>query len=155
VRNVVKDLTAEISEKVPLRVARARVCAKFRPVVWGDGARKVRWMARSQRPVALLSEATGDRIQSSVRYREVIGPLGLMYEARSVCTMGGELWGAIDLARERGRPDFSAREVMLLRRIAPHLGAGLKAAVLRSQASAETNSDGALGVLILDNRGRV
>lgn len=78
-----------------------------------------RWMARSQRPVALLSEATGDRIQSSVRYREVIGPLGLMYEARSVCTMGGELWGAIDLARERGRPDFSAREVMLLRRIAP------------------------------------
>lgn len=42
-RNVVKDLTAEISEKVPLRVARARVCAKFRPVVWGDGARKVRF----------------------------------------------------------------------------------------------------------------
>jgi hypothetical protein len=28
VRNVVKDLTAEISEKVPLTVARARVCAK-------------------------------------------------------------------------------------------------------------------------------
>ena len=27
-RNVVKDLTAEISEKVPLTVARARVCAK-------------------------------------------------------------------------------------------------------------------------------
>ena len=50
-----------------------------------------RWMARSRRPVALLSEATGDRIQSSVRYREVIGPLGLMYEARSVSTVGGEL----------------------------------------------------------------
>ena len=114
-----------------------------------------RWMARSRRPVSLLSEATGDRIQSSVRYREVIGPLGLMYEARSVSTMGGELWGAIDLAREHGRPDFSAREVTLLRRIAPHLGAGLKAAILRSQASAETNSDRALGVLILDNRGRV
>jgi hypothetical protein len=76
-------------------------------------------MARSRRPVSLLSEATGDRIQSSVRYREVIGPLGLMYEARSVSTMGGELWGAIDLAREHGRPDFSAREVTLLRRIAP------------------------------------
>ena len=114
-----------------------------------------RWMARSRRPVALLSETTGDRIQSSVRYREVIGPLGLMYEVRSVSTMGGELWGAIDLAREHGRPDFSAREVTLLRRIAPHLGAGLKAAVLRSQASAETNSDGAPEVLILDNRGRV
>jgi DNA-binding CsgD family transcriptional regulator len=61
----------------------------------------------------------------------------------------------VDLAREHGRPDFSAREVTLLRRIAPHLGAGLKAAVLRSQASTETNSDRALGVLILDNRGRV
>jgi DNA-binding CsgD family transcriptional regulator len=114
-----------------------------------------RWLARSRHPVALLSEATGDSIQSSVRYREVIGPLGLMYEARSVSTMGGDLWGAMDLAREHGRPDFSAREVTLLRRIAPHLGAGLKAAVLRSQASAEANSDRALGVLMLDSRGRV
>jgi hypothetical protein len=35
---------------------------------------------------------------------------------------------------------FSGREVTLLRRIAPHLGAGLKAAVLRSRVSAETNS---------------
>ncbi len=115
-----------------------------------------RWLARSRRPVALLSEATADRIQSSVRYREVLGPLGLMYEARSVSTMGGELWGGIDLAREHRSPDFSAREVTLLRRIAPHLGAALRAAALRSQASVEADGgDGALGVLMLDNRGRV
>ena len=41
--NVVKDLTAEISEKVPLTVASARVCAKFRPVVGSDGARQARF----------------------------------------------------------------------------------------------------------------
>jgi hypothetical protein len=41
--NVVKDLTAEISEKVPLTVASARVYAKFRPVVWSDDARQARF----------------------------------------------------------------------------------------------------------------
>jgi DNA-binding CsgD family transcriptional regulator len=54
-----------------------------------------------------------------------------------------------------GRPDFSPREVALMRRIAPHVGAGLKAAALRSQASPEDNGDGAPGVLVLDWRGWV
>jgi DNA-binding CsgD family transcriptional regulator len=57
--------------------------------------------------------------------------------------------------RERGHSDFEAREVRLFRRVAPHLGAGLKAAVLRSQAPPEKGGDGIPGVLILDNRGRV
>ncbi len=50
-----------------------------------------------------------------------------------------------------------------MRRIAPHLGAGFKAAALRSQASSEDYGDdaavrateGATGVLVLDRRGRV
>jgi DNA-binding CsgD family transcriptional regulator len=65
------------------------------------------------------------------------------------------LCGSICAVRERGGPDFNPREVALLRRIAPHLGAGLKAAVLRSQASLEANGDGVPGVLILDHQGEV
>ena len=82
-------------------------------------------------------------------------PLGYGYELRGVFTAGSELWGAIDARRERGRPDFEPREVRLFRRVVPHLGAGLKAAVLRSQVPPEKNGDGTLGVIVLDQQGRV
>jgi DNA-binding CsgD family transcriptional regulator len=112
-------------------------------------------MTKSRRPVALLSEATDGRLERSLRYREFMEPLGYDHELRSVFTAGKELWGAVDVRRERGRPDFEPREVRLFRRVAPHLGAGLKAAVLRSQAPAGKGGDGTPGVLVLDNRGRV
>jgi DNA-binding CsgD family transcriptional regulator len=59
------------------------------------------------------------------------------------------------MIREKGRPDFDTREVALLQRIVPHLGTGLKAALLRTQASAEPQGESAPGVLVLDDRGRV
>ena len=94
-------------------------------------------------------------LSGSLRYRELMEPLGYGHELRSVFTAGKELWGAIDVRRERGRPDFEPREARTFRRVAPHLGAGLKAAVLRSQAPPEKGGDGIPGVLVLDNRGRV
>ena len=112
-------------------------------------------IARSRRQVILVSEATGGRIERALRYREFTGPLGLGYELRGVSTAGQELWGGLDLSRERGRPDFDAREVALVRRITPHLGAGLKAAVLRSQATSEPNGEGVAAMLVLDHQGRV
>ncbi len=69
---------------------------------------------------------------------------------------GRKRWGGIELTRESGDPDFDAREVGLLRRVAPHLGAGLRASTLLSEAPlAEANGDGAPGVLVLDHRGRL
>jgi DNA-binding CsgD family transcriptional regulator len=59
------------------------------------------------------------------------------------------------MIRERGDPDFDARELGLLRRVVPHLGTGLRASALLSQAPlAESNEDGP-GVLVLDHRWRV
>jgi DNA-binding CsgD family transcriptional regulator len=104
------------------------------------------------RPVALLSEVTGGKLERSLRYREHTGPLGLHYELRGACIVGKERWGGVDLTRERGRPDFDDREVALLSRLAPHLGAGLRAAVLLSQAHLEAPEDGVPGVLVLDRR---
>jgi DNA-binding CsgD family transcriptional regulator len=120
-----------------------------------DDVLEFNWMARSRHPVALLSEATAANLERSLHWRESLGPAGFGYEVRGVFTANRELWGAICAVRERGRPDFNAREVALLHRIAPHLGAGLKAAVLRSQASPEANGDGVPGVLVLDHRGVV
>ncbi len=106
-------------------------------------------------PVRLLSEATGGQLERSLRYREQTGPLGLGFEMGGACMVSRELWGGIVLIRERGDPDFEARELGLMRRVVPHLGAGLRASALVSQAAhAEPNDDGP-GILVLDHRWRV
>lgn len=111
---------------------------------------------RWNKPVMLLSEATGGRLERSLRYRELTGPLGLGFEVRGACMAGRERWGGIELTRESGDPDFDTREVGLVRRVAPHLGAGLRASALLSQAAlAPPNGDDGPGVLVLDHRGRV
>jgi DNA-binding CsgD family transcriptional regulator len=127
----------------------------FEHIYFEDDVLEFNWMVRSGHPVALLSEATGGNLERSLHWRELIGPLGYVHELRGIFTVGRELWGAIELDRERGRPDFTPREITLIRRIAPHLGAGLKAAVLRSRASLEADGDGVPGVLVLDHRGVV
>jgi DNA-binding CsgD family transcriptional regulator len=114
------------------------------------------WRARNWRqPVMLLSEATGGRLERSLRYREFLQPSGLGHEMRGVCTLDKERWGGTDLTREKGRPDFNPQEVAFLRQVAPHLGAGLRAAALRAQASLDSEGEGVPGVLVLDHRGWV
>jgi DNA-binding CsgD family transcriptional regulator len=114
-----------------------------------------RRMVQSRLPVALLSEVTGGKLERAMRCREITAPIGLGYEVFSICSVGQAQWGGLDLMRERGRPDFDAPEVTLLHRIIPHLSSGLKAAVLREQASAEPGAASTPGVLVLDDRGRV
>jgi DNA-binding CsgD family transcriptional regulator len=112
-------------------------------------------MARDGRPVALLSEAAGGRLERSPRHRELLGPLGLAHELRAVFATGGRMWGAMDLIREKGRPDFEPRHVALLRRLASPVGAGLRAAALRAQTAAKPDGADSPGVLTLDRSGRV
>jgi DNA-binding CsgD family transcriptional regulator len=125
-------------------------------IYFEDDLLEFNWMVRNRLSIGLLSEVTEGSLERSLHWREIVGPEGFGHEARGVFTVGRELWGGVALLRESGRPDFSPREVALMRRIAPHLGAGLKAAALRSQASSEDNSHGgAPGVLVLDQRGWV
>lgn len=112
-------------------------------------------MVQSRRPVVLLSENVGDRLEKSARYLELLRRLGLAYEMRGVFTAVGYMWGSMDLIRAKGQPDFEPREVALLRRIAPHLGNGLKIAALREQAPLEDGGAEIPGVLTLDHRGEV
>jgi DNA-binding CsgD family transcriptional regulator len=61
----------------------------------------------------------------------------------------------MDLIREEGDPDFDGAEAALVKRIAPHVGAGLKAAALRSRATREQDTPEVPGVLTLDQSGMV
>lgn len=124
-------------------------------VYFEEDLEQQRRMSQSRLPVALLSEVTGGKLERALRSREITGSLGLGYELFGVCTAGKEQWGAVSLIREKGRPDFDAREMTLLHQVIPHLGSGLKASVLCKQASAEPEEESAPGVLILDDRGRV
>jgi DNA-binding CsgD family transcriptional regulator len=120
-----------------------------------DHHRSVRRMVGTQQSVALLSETTGGDLERSTRYAEYLRPLGLAHEMRGAFTSGGYLWGSMDLIRESGSPDFRPRETNLLRRIAPHLGNGLKIAALRMQAPVKEGETVVPGVLTLDHRGSV
>jgi DNA-binding CsgD family transcriptional regulator len=115
----------------------------------------VRRMVDTHQSVALLSETTGGDLERSTRYAEYLRPLGLAYEMRGAFTCGGYLWGSMDLIRESGSPDFEPREANLLRRIAPHLGNGLKTAALRMQTPMEEDGTDVPGVLTLDHQGSV
>jgi DNA-binding CsgD family transcriptional regulator len=111
-------------------------------------------MLRERRTVQLLSETTGGALERSLRYRELLKPHGFGYELGGAF-VDGNLWGGMDLIREEGDPDFRGAETALVKRIAPHVGAGLKAAALRSRAATEQDSPDVPGVLTLDRSGKI
>ena len=115
---------------------------------------RVASMLRERRPAQPLSEASGGALDRTLRYREYLGPVGFGHELAGLFADGG-LWGAGYLTRERGEPDFGRGEIALLGRVAPHVGAGLKAAALRRRATDGTPGAGVPGVLTLDHAGRV
>jgi len=105
--------------------------------------------------VVRLSDMTGGKLERAPRCSDITGPLGLHYEVLAICAVGRQQWGGINLIRERGRPDFDPREVAFLRRIAPHVAAGLQAATLRTLATRKPEAESVPGLLVLDDRGRV
>lgn len=130
------------------------------------------WMTRNRIPAMTLSEATGGRLERSLRYREYNGPKGFGPGVRAILTADDQLWGGLCLVRGKDVSDFERRELDLLRRISPHVGAGLRAASLLDSArnpaegddAGVPNGDGepgvsaapdAAGVLVLDRLGRV
>jgi DNA-binding CsgD family transcriptional regulator len=123
-------------------------------VYFEDDVNDFNGMVRAGQPVALLSKATGGRLERSLRYQAALAPRGLHFDLRAVFASSHEHWGGVSIFRERGRCDFTDREVVLIARLAPHLAAGLKAAALSINAAFETATGGP-GVLVLDRRGRV
>lgn len=124
-------------------------------VYFEDDVNEYTWMARARRPVALLSEGVAGHLERSLCYREILQPRGHAHQARCVFMVKRELWGGIELSRDRKRGDFDADEVALLARITPHLGAGLKAAALRGLSEGASSTEDTPGMLTLDQRQRI
>ena len=106
-----------------------------------------RQLAASGRPAASMSEATGGTLDRSRR------PRGLGDELRSVYFGDSGVWCGYVLYRERGAPDFAAREVDLI----ASLSGGrpdLQRVRLRQDLASDV-SDGDPGLLLLDDQDRV
>src|SRR3712207_6173602 len=64
----------------------------FDHVYFEEDLRQTRAMVREGRPVQLLSRSTGGKLERSLRYREILEPLGFAHELGSVFADGGA-WG--------------------------------------------------------------
>lgn len=113
------------------------------------------WMAKRRLWAVSLSEATGGKPERALRYREGMARMGFGHEVRGVFVSNGRIWGSVSAMREPSGRDFDARELGFFRRVAPHVAAGLKAAVLRSEALGEARGDDSPGVVVLDRAGGV
>jgi DNA-binding CsgD family transcriptional regulator len=86
--------------------------------------------------VATLHEATGGYPSRSPRYQHAIVAYGGEQEMiAGLRTASGEVWGALGLYREKGRPLFDADDLDFVRAVAPHLAEGARRALLLEEAT--------------------
>jgi DNA-binding CsgD family transcriptional regulator len=93
-------------------------------------------LATAPAHVATLDSATRDERFASRRYREIMRPLGLGDELRAALVVGGRCWGYLCLHRTDDPRGFTAREIMLLERLGPHIAAALRRTVALGRVAA-------------------
>ncbi len=112
-------------------------------------------LVRAPKHSGILSVATGGRPERSLRYRELLRPLGLDSELRAAFVDDATGWGSICLLRERSSKDFDAQEALLLEEVSSHVGHGIRAATLLREASAGIDDGEGPGLVLLDERQRL
>ena len=112
---------------------------------------KMSELAGSGRLAAGLSEATGRDLERSRRYRELLRPRGFGDELRVVCAHDSHVWGVIVLHRERGRPDFGAREVDRLASLSGTLAEAFQRVSVQPSVRGASTGPSESGLLLLDD----
>ena len=103
----------------------------------GDDFNAFRTLARSARPAAALSAATGGDLDRSRRHREVRRPHGFGDELRAALVDDDVAWGGLTLLRADDREAFTPAEATLVACVAWHLAEGVRRAILAGALSAE------------------
>jgi DNA-binding CsgD family transcriptional regulator len=105
-------------------------------------------LATARRSVNSLYRATNGRLAESPRYRDICVPFGFGDELRAALHTGDVCWGFMCLHRERNGSTFTAEEADFLATLVPHLGQGLRGALLLDRAENAVDS-GEPGLLLL------
>jgi DNA-binding CsgD family transcriptional regulator len=119
-----------------------------------DDVNKLADVARSQRGVSTLHEATGGDPTGSPRWHFNMTLGGDQELIAALRTPSGEVWGALGLYRAPGRPLFDARELSFIRAVAPSLAEGARRALLVGEATDPEGPD-APGLVVLSHDGEV
>jgi DNA-binding CsgD family transcriptional regulator len=102
-------------------------------------------MLRNRQSVGILSEAAGNELHRSHRYREMLLPLSMKDELRAIFVTDTACWGTLCLHREQA---YTPAESAILAQLTPHIADGLRKALLLSSTPLAETPDGP-GVLIL------
>ena len=114
-----------------------------------DDVYKFADVARAERPVATLDEATGGDPSRSRWYREAMEPFGAEQELRAgLRTNDGVPWASLSIYRTPGRPKYDADELALVLELAPYLAEGTRRGMLIGEASDPEGPD-APGLVVL------
>ena len=106
-------------------------------------------VARSERGLSTLHDATGGDPGRSPGWRRFIQPLGGDQELLvALRTRAGVAWGLVGLYREPGQPLFSPEELRFLHDVAPYLAEGARRGLLVAEA-AEPDGPEAPGLVVL------
>ena len=107
-----------------------------------DDAHKMADVARSERGISTLHEATGGDPSSSVAWNEYMRPYGADQELLvALRTHAGTAWGMLGLYREPDAPLFENDELDFLRAISPHLAEGAQRALRVAEATHPEGND--------------
>ncbi|MGE0295928.1 MAG: LuxR C-terminal-related transcriptional regulator [Pseudonocardia sp.] len=111
-------------------------------------------VARCPSGLSTLHDATGGDPTGSPRWQANMAMGGDQELILALRSRTGEVWGALGIYREPGRPMFDATEQRFLRAVAPHLADGARRALLVGEATDPESAD-APGLLVLSATGEV
>jgi DNA-binding CsgD family transcriptional regulator len=100
-----------------------------------DDVNKLTDVARSERGISTLYEATGGDPATSPRWHFNMTMGGDQELIAALRTPTGDVWGALGLYREPGEPLFDRTELELVRSVAPSLAEGARRALLVGEAT--------------------
>jgi DNA-binding CsgD family transcriptional regulator len=116
-----------------------------------DDVNKFARLAHATDSVGTLDHVTrGDRT-ASIRYREVLQPIGLGDELRVALVTGGRCWGVLCLHRQDGPLGFGEREIALLRRLGPQLAEGFRKGIALFSTTPDTSVAEGPGIIVLSS----
>jgi DNA-binding CsgD family transcriptional regulator len=119
-----------------------------------DDVNKLADVARSQRGISTLHEATGGDPTGSPRWHFNMTLGGDQELIAALRTPAGQVWGALGLYRQPGQPMFDTDELAFIHAVAPSLAEGARRALLVGEATDPEGPD-APGLLVLTDKGEV
>ena len=113
-----------------------------------DDVNQLADVARSDRGISTLFEATGGNPSSSPRWHENMVYGGDQELIAALRTDRGVVWGALGLYRESGQAPFDAEDFAFIETVSPMLAEGARRALLVGQATDPESPDGP-GLVVL------